>query len=106
MTVQQRVYEWVLILGDDIVVAKGEKHAPNDEQLEGFIEGVLMKKYPTAGRYSYKQLYCDDCGEGENDVTAYYYPNNDQRVVKCFDCRHKHFLSRNYGTVKKGDIGL
>lgn len=105
MAIQQRVYEWAALL-DDIVLGSGEKHAKDDVQLEKYIKAVLLPKYPQATSWTYKQLYCDDCGDGENDVTAFYYPGREERHVKCFNCRNKRFLSRNYGTVKKGDIGL
>jgi hypothetical protein len=85
-----RVYEYRVLM-DDIEVEIQEKHAKNDTQLEKYVEAVILPKYPHSTAWTYKQLFCD-CGEGDNDVTAYY--EKDKRVVKCCSCRLDEAINR------------
>lgn len=90
-----RVYEYSVLL-DDIVLDTGEKHASDDVSIEGRIKNEVLKKYPHATNWTFKQLQCDDCQDGENDVTAYYV-QGDKRVVKCNSCRLKEVMKAKEG---------
>lgn len=87
---QQRAYEYRVLRGDAELQIQ-EKHAKDDVQLERYIEAAVLPKFPHSTAWTYKQLFCD-CGEGENDVTAYYV--NDKRVVKCYGCRLDEAINR------------
>jgi hypothetical protein len=85
-----RVYEYRILRGD-VELRVQEKHAKDDTQLEKYIEAAVLPKFPHSTAWTYKQLFCD-CGEGENDVTAYY--ENNKRVVRCYSCRLDEAINR------------
>jgi hypothetical protein len=89
-----RVYEYRILRGD-VELQIQEKHAKNDVQLEKYVEAVILPKYPHSTAWTYKQLYCD-CGEGNNDVTAYWVKKDGKEVreVKCYSCRLEKAINR------------
>lgn len=54
-----RQYEYILILSDDIVVAKGQIEAANDTELERVLKHDICPQY-VWDRLTYKEVFIDD----------------------------------------------
>lgn len=98
------LYKWELINKEDHVIASGTLHARSEEGAEGRIKNEVLHKYQGWEWVKLEQLFCG-CGS-DNDVTDFY-DQKGKYFIKCYDCRFERILkSRNWGKVKKSDIGL